>query len=372
MNSNLVPSLDPTPIPGPEWLFHFLLVFTFILHALFMNLALGGTLLAAFGQIAGGGKGSDHRVQLAGRLMGINTYAISLAITTGVAPLLFVQILFQQYFYTATILIAWAWLLFLVLLMAGYYSAYVYKFRGAPARGDGGTGWLCLSAVMFLLISMVHVAVNLIHSQPGKWPQFADHPWSILADPAYFPRLLHFVLAAIGFAGLVGAWWAVRQAKAGKEVELNTRIAGFAWKWVLWTTLLQVVGGFVLLLVLPREVLLGLMRGGAATMIPLTLSVLLGLGLLMMLARTSDPVQKPGLVGGTLGAMLLTIVIMSVTRHQVRGLYLEPYTSNFQVATAPQWGIFVLFALLLVAGLATVGYLVRRVLSNPATGSEAA
>jgi hypothetical protein len=372
MNTDLVPALDPTAIPAPPWLIHFLLVFTFILHALFMNLALGGTILAAVSQLFAGRDEGGHRVALAERLMGINTYAISLAITTGIAPLLFVQLLYQQYFYTATILIGWIWLLFLVMLTLGYYAAYAYKFRGAPARGSGGTPWLVVAALMFLLIAMVHVAVNLIHSQPGSWAALAANPWSILADPAYFPRLLHFVLAAIGFTSIVAAWWAVRQAAAGKDVERNTSIARYAWKWTLWTTLVQIADGFLLLLVLPREVLLGLMRGGAATMIPLTLSILLALGLLMMLSRVSNPVEKSSAVTGTLATMLLTIVVMSVTRHQLREIYLQPATSQFELTSAPQWGNFVLFALLLVAGLATVAYMVKQVLANPASGDEAA
>lgn len=372
MIANLVPAVDSTAIPGPGWLFHFLLVFTFILHALFMNLALGGTLLAFFAQLASGGRAGDPRTILAQRLMGINAYGISLAITTGVAPLLFVQALYQQYFYSATILIGWAWLLFLAMLTLGYYSAYLYKYRGAPARGSGGTGWLAFSSVMFLLIAMVHVAVNLLHARPDTWAAVAENPWSVLADPAYVPRLLHFVLAALGFTGLIATWWAVRQAAAGREVEHNTRIATFAWRWVLWTTLLQVADGFALLLVLPDPVLLSFMRGGAATMIPLTLSILLGLGLIVMLARVSNPVEKRAAVNGTLYAMLLTIVIMSVTRHQVRDIYLESFGSNSALATAPQWGNFVLFALLLVAALATVGYMVRRVMNSPATGDDAA
>ena len=88
--------------------------------------------------------------------------AVAAAITLGVAPLLFVQVVYQQFFYSGTILVGWAWLLFLVMLMLGYYAAYAYKFRGAPARGSGGTGWLVVASVMFLLISMVHVAVNLV------------------------------------------------------------------------------------------------------------------------------------------------------------------------------------------------------------------
>jgi hypothetical protein len=98
----------------------------------------------------------------------------------------------------------------------------------------------------------------------------------------------------------------------------------------------------------------------------------LGIGMLMMLARVSEPTQKLGTVTGTLATMLLTIVVMSITRHQVRAIYLQSFTSQYEMASAPQWGNFVLFALLLVAGLATVGYMVKQVLANPARGDEAA
>jgi hypothetical protein len=372
MNPQLIPPLDAAGLPGPPWLFHVLLVSTFFLHMLFMNLTLGGTLLAAVAHFRGGGRSDDPRGALAGRLMAVNAYGISLTITTGIAPLLFIQVLYQPYFYTATILIAGVWLAFLLLLTLGYYSAYLYKFRGAPARGQGGGPWLIVSAVMFLLIAMVHVAVHLLHSQPERWADFASGAACVLLDPTYLPRLLHFVLAGIGFAALVATWWAVRKARAGVEPELNRSIAGFTWKWVLWTTVLQVADGFVLLLLLPRPLLIGFMQGGAATMIPLTLSILLGIGLLVMIAKVSDPVASPGTVAGTLSAMVLTIAIMSVTRHQLRVLSLAPATGLSEPVVAPQWFNFALWVVLLVAGLATVGYMVRRVLSSPATGADAA
>jgi hypothetical protein len=225
---------------------------------------------------------------------------------------------------------------------------------------------------MFFVIAMIHVAVNLVHAQPEKWGSLADGSWSVLADPTYWPRLLHFVLAGLAFAALVTAWWAVRRASEGIDVEDNTAIARWAWRWALWTTVLQVVDGFLLLMVLPQPVLRGIMTGGVATLGPLTLAILLGIGLLMMLARVANPVEKSGLVAGTLGAMTLTIAIMSITRHQVRALYLEPSTAQFSFQIAPQWGNFVLFAALLVAGLATVAYMVRRVVTSPASGADAA
>ena len=365
MNSQLIPALDPTPIPGPEWLFQGLLVFTFILHLLFMNLTLGGTILAAIARLTARGGEDDHRSALADRLVTINTFGISLTITTGIAPLLFVQVLFPQFFYTATILLGWIWFALLVSLMVGYYAVYAYKFgraRAARSRA-GGAGWLVAAAVLFLLVAMTQVAVNLIHAQPEGWADFARSPLLVLGDGAYWPRLLHFVLAALSLSAGAIAWWSVRQAGKGIAPDLNGRMARYAWRWLLWATVAQIAGGFVLLMVLPAEVMSGFMRGGAATLVPLGLAILLGLGLLMMLARVTEPVEEPGAVTGTLAALTLAIAIMAVTRHQIRTIYLAPFTDGLVVPEAAQWGNFLLFAVLLVAGLATVAFMVRRVLA---------
>jgi len=372
LNPSLIPALDAAGLPGPPWLFHVLLVFTFFLHLVFMNLTLGGTLLALFAHLRGGGRSDDFRGVLARRMMAINSYGISLTITTGIAPLLFMQLIYQQYFYTATILLASLWLAMLLFLTVGYYSAYLYKFRGVPSRGRGGGAWLGLSALMFLAIAMIHVAVNLVHAQPERWAAVSDGAWCVLADPTYWPRLLHFVFAGIGFSALVAAWWAVRRVRDGADVAINTDIARWVWKWALWATLLQVVDGFVLLMLLPQAVLRGIMTGRAATLVPLTVAILLGIGLLMMLARSANPVESPTLVVGTLGAMTLAIAVMTITRHEVRILYLAPFTADSVFQVVPQWGNFVIFALLLAAGLGTVGYMVRRVLTSPASGAGAA
>lgn len=372
MSPDLIPAVDPAGLPGPVWLFQVLLVLTFFLHLVFMNLTLGGTLLAAVAHALAKGRGEHHLGVFAGRMTAVNGFAISLTITTGIAPLLFMQVLYQQYFYTATILIGWIWLTLLVLLTVGYYAVYLYKFRGTPTRGAGGGVWIWTSAVLFLLIAMIHVAVHLIHAQPGLWAALDLNPWAVLADPTYWPRLLHFVFAGIGFSAALTAWWAVRQAGGGVDAETNGGIARFAWTWLLWTTVLQVADGFLLLLLLPREVLLGLMRGGAATMVPLTVAILLGIGLLMMIVRVRNPIDSPGTVTGVLAAITLTVAVMAVTRHQVRLLYLAPSTELTVFRTAPQWLNFGLFALLLVAGLAVVAYMARKVLLSPATGEDAA
>ncbi len=370
---DLLPGLDPTPIPGPAWLFHGLLVLTFFLHVLFMNLTLGGTLMAAVAQLTSGGRADDYRTTLAARMSSVNSYGIAFTITTGIAPLLFVQVLYQQTFYPATLLIGGVWLGLLGLLILGYYTAYLYKFRGAPARGSGGTVWIVAAAVLFFLIAMIQVAVNLIHSQPETWAAIADHPWSVLGDRTYAVRLLHFVLGSVGVTAALTAWWAVRRARSAglteSEREREQDIARYAWRWALAAVFLQVFDGFLFLMMLP--VMTGLMSSPASA-IPLTVAILLAVGLLAMLIRVHNPVEKPGAATGVLAATVAVLAVMAITRHQVRMLYLEPVTSKIDLASAPQWGNFVLFAVLLVVALATVAWMVRAVLKNPATGGDAA
>lgn len=372
MDVGLIPAVDSAGLPGPAWLFHVLLVFTFFLHLLFMNLALGGTLLAAVAHTLVRGHQDDARGALARRLVTVNGYGISLAITTGIAPLLFIQVLYHQFFYSGTILIGGAWFGLLILLMVGYYAAYLYKFKGAPRTGSGGGIWIWGAAVLFLLIAAIHTAVHLVHVQPDLWSSFAESGWRVLADPTYIPRLLHFVLAGVGFSALVMAWWAVREAGRGVGVEINTEIAAFAWKWVLWTTAAQMVGGVWLLAALPKPVLLGVMQGGAAVHLPLGLGVFFAIGLLIMVARVRNPIESAGTVGGTLWTMILVIALMSVTRHQVRLIYLRPTEHLQDFSEAAQWLNFSLFVVVLVACLGAVAYMVRRVLSSPAEGEEAA
>ena len=60
------------------------------------------------------------------------------------------------------------------------------------------------------------------------------------------------------------------------------------------------------------------------------------------------------------------------TRLQLRVLSLAPATKLSEFVVVPQWFNFSLWVVLLLAGLATVGYMVRRVLTSPATGADAA
>src|SRR4030066_1191384 len=118
---SIIPVIDPMPLPAPFWLFKFLLVFTFILHIIAMNFMLGGGIIAFFARLFS--KSENHQRLFEDTSRKIPSL-LAATITLGVAPLLFVQVLYGQFFYTSSILMAWPWFLVIVLLTVGYYGFY--------------------------------------------------------------------------------------------------------------------------------------------------------------------------------------------------------------------------------------------------------
>ncbi len=334
----LLPALDPMAIPGPPWLFHVLWLVTFAVHVVGVNVVLGSSIL---GTIASLDPDRTFGRGVARFFAEVNTWAISLTITFGIAPLLFLQVLHGRLFYSATVLIAPAWLGLLLLLMAAYYLTYGAKYR--LRAGKGAAVHFGLSAILFLAVAAIQVVVHLLSVQPDRWEGVLASPWTALADRAFLPRFLHFVLAGITLAGILLAWVAVRRVPAEDALAAASARALFGVKIALLATVLQLVDGLWLTISVPREVLLGLMRGGAATMLPLTLGIAAGFGLLVFLARVRDPIADRTSVRRSLELFGLAMVLMLVTRHQLRDLYIVAAGANAAPATTGQWGVFAIF-----------------------------
>jgi Na+/phosphate symporter len=128
-----------------------------------------------------------------------------------------------------------------------------------------------------------------------------------------------------------------------------------------------------MLFALPREVLLGFMRGGPGTMMPLTLGILTGVGAIVVLALCLSPLAKPRLAGHAMELIAGTMILMVITRHQIRGVYLAMENRGASVAVAPPWGVISLFLLcFLGAGLLTGMVLKRAVRDRPGPGEDTA
>jgi hypothetical protein len=145
-------ALIPTPdtIPAPWGVFEFLDIFTLIIHLLLMNIVVGGCIIAFFSRL----KASDQPLNesLHGSFVNKIPSVLALTITFGVAPLLFIQVLYGHFIYSSSILMAVYWLLVVPLLIIAYYGIYIHARKYVSSRGFSIAALGVSSAILIYII----------------------------------------------------------------------------------------------------------------------------------------------------------------------------------------------------------------------------
>ena len=378
-----IPSADPIALPGPEPFLHVLLVVGFLLHALFMNIVLGGTPIMLVTDWIARRTHNPHCQRLGKTLAALIPSSMAFAVVLGVAPLLFVQVLFGQFMYTAAILIGNVWAALIVVLIVGYYGLYFHKY---------GREWLpnwtrlhiavgVTSVVMFLCTALVFVTMNVLMLTPEYWLQVQREGFlTAIRLPTVLPRYLHMVLAALAGAGLVlVAYGALLQSSWGNRIRNTADIpenygswlVRYGAGWAMAGTLPQIVVGPWLLMSLPPAVRASLIDGASLPSIVFFTALTFALlGIVLLNAAIVAPQARLLAVGGVC-SLVTTITLMAVVRDRVRALWLAPHFDPNSLATSPQWGFIEIFVVFLFVSIAMIAYLIRIFLrSSPASPSS--
>ena len=165
-----IPYPDPMPLPAPVWLLRTLLLLTFFLHVLFMNCLFGGTAVALVCTMRR--KSSPFSARLAGDIGRMLPSVFAFTITLGVAPLLFLQVMYGQFLYSSSILIGAAWLAIIGMVVLAYYGVYFFSMNE-----PGGKTTAVLAVVVLLLASIAFVYSNnfTLMLAPERWPGSLSH-----------------------------------------------------------------------------------------------------------------------------------------------------------------------------------------------------
>ncbi len=359
----VIPSPDPLPLPAPIWLLKFLLLFTFTLHVVPMNFVLSGGFIAAIAHTIGKRRQSEHHLSVACGLGRMIPYAVAAAITFGVAPLLFLQVLYGQFFYTSSILMAWPWLSVILLVIIGYYGFYRYFFRLQEQRGP--SLWvLWVSSVLFLLIGFLYTNNIVLMLTPEKWQSlYATSPYGAhldLSEAIIIPRFLHFFVGSFAVSGLLvvlhGVW------KRKREPEQGQWTIRYGSKWFIGATLAQFAVGVLFLFSLPEK-MQSMFLGGDATATSLLIAGIVFALLAIILLVTTQSSEKLG--SRSIAAsvsVVLTVSTMVILRDIVRTKYLEPYFDVNTLKVDSQWGVLILFGVLLVLAVGLVAFMIAKVI----------
>lgn len=355
-----IPQPDPLALPAPAWLLWALLMLTFFLHLIPMNLVLGGSIVGAIARVRRRGKDRPHEAALAHLVVKGMPILISTAVSLGVAALLFLQVLYGRVFFVSAVVMGWWWLSVIGLLILTYYAAYLLAFREG-SLGAAGTFLAWLVAAAAGLIALIYSNNMTLMLKPaelvGRYAAGGGGTQLNLLDPTLLPRHLHMVLGAIAVSGFaVSVLGVVRREQDAAFAQWALRYGAF---FCGLATSVNIFAGLWWLAALPRDVLLQFM-GRDITPIAVLLAGILftmtGVGLLV-LAVTG---RRPGLAVTSSGATLFAgIAMMLLTRDAIRRVTLE--LAGFQPVNwvVPQWGPILMFGVLLVAAVAAVFWMTR-------------
>jgi hypothetical protein len=348
LEQTLIPISDPSPLPAPYWVFKLLLNLTFFLHLIAMNLLLGSGLLALLAKLKAGS--NEYSKRLFNEIRRILPSILPATITLGVAPLLFVQVLYGQFFYASSIIVGWPWFLVLVLLTAAYYGFYYASFR--TGENSGRAAWVVSISLLFIIaIGFIYSNNMTLSLTPDRWraKYFSSLAgWNLNLDEAtIIPRFLHFLVAAIALGGLFIAGKGLLRLKADKAyAQYQVR---FGAKAFMFATMTQFAVGIWMLVVLPKTQRMLFMGDNFIATVLFTMAILGAVAAMVVISgsvRCNNP--RPGLYSG-IALTILAVGLMVISRDMLRDSYLASYLSPYFIQI--QWGVFPLFLVIFLAGL---------------------
>jgi hypothetical protein len=327
--NELIPAADPLGLPVPVWLLLGLKVFGFFLHLVFMNLWLAGLPTALFLL--------HSRPAAAEHLFRGLPFFLAFGINAGIVPLLFLQTLYPQFFYPATILQAWFWFSVIPLLLVAYYAVYLASF--GKFRVVAG---LTATVLVYVIGVMFSSAMSLT-ARPETWPKIftesaqagAVHGFSLYLNLEVLLRFLLVVGMAFGtLAGyfvVVAEWFATEEAKPELRKLVGLYFTGAA--------LYAVAGGVYASMILPK--------------LPQPWFAVAGISLVagVVLAgiywkRPSRPIAVALVV-----AQLTVLLTNAIARQSVQVSELMKWYDPAKARVRGEWGSFALFVVMFLAAI---------------------
>lgn len=342
----------PDSIPAAWGYFQFFLLLTFPLHLLLMNALLGSAVLALHGHV----KGQPESRAMAYELAKLTPLLVALTVNFGVAPLLFLQVLYGHFIYVSSVLMGVFWILVIPTLILAYYATYWYDFRFSGLGRAGvlvlGFATLCLLAIGFMFSNNMTLMLH-----PETWRAYFNNSGGTLLntdDLTLWPRYLHFMVGGTAVGGLLVAVYG--RFLARRDQTLGDYAIALGMKLFFILTLVQLAIGAWFLMALPRAQMLMFMGGnGLATTCFAVALVLIAVALIA---------AYRGRVFLTVGLMVGVVYLMAFMRDFLRGGYLQEIFSPKMLAVVPENSPLVFFLATLLIGLALVIWMLRAALTR--------
>ena len=327
-----VPREIPLPLPLPYGVLVVLLIFSFLLHILFINLMLGGSVLTLWYEIKGlRKKGYDMLALEIAKTITVNK---SIAIVLGVAPLLSINVLYTVYFYSANTLTGLMWISVIPWVAVSFILLYTHKYTWHKLENNKPLHifLLIIAVASFLFIPLIFLANINLMLFPEKWGTIKGF-FSALTLPNVFPRYFHFITASLAVTGLfLFGYFGQKKYRFEEKFSDLTRyeVRKKAYSLTLGASIIQLIFGPIVYLTLPTKGMSwNLFYFISAGVIVAVFAIYI------MWKEVTGPEEKIGRrFGLVVTALAITIVMMATGRHIYRATALAPHQKLMAERTA--------------------------------------
>ena len=362
----------PFDEPTPTAFYLVLYLGTMVLHVVPMNYVLAGSgllaVLAGWETVAN--RPMEAHARIAATLRDWLPLALSIAITAGVAPLLFLQVLYKEPFYTANLLLLHRWMLILPVLIVAFYLLYLQKSKRIAA-GPAGVR-LIVSVCILACFGFVAWAwtENHLLSLCGQetWNEQYAHGGFFYGAWEVLPRLALWCIGAVANMAILLAWQLRTSTAAddGPVVGEQLQAARPLRRLALICLPATAAAGVVYALFLPTETSTLIGERGGVYLLLAVLGLAMQAGGWAIMGR-QGPFPLSDLIVTTCGA-LLTTTTMTLLRELRRLAEIDitlHYGTHAKAAEVGGLGLFIFFLLANSAAIVWVLVLVgRRVRRN--------
>lgn len=194
-----------------------LLVLTFAMHQAFMHYVLAGSLYVAWASLFPGSNRQPtnsvilvlprNERPLALILRDWMPFILSAAITAGVAPLLFIQIVYQRQFYTANLLLSWRWMILVPVLIIAFYLLYLVKSQKMARWPRMLRGLIALfTAGCFVFVGFCWTVNHQLGMSESKWADIYLSGELPIVGTQILSRMLLWISGSFATMAAIVAW----------------------------------------------------------------------------------------------------------------------------------------------------------------------
>lgn len=341
----LIPMPDPLQVQ-PFW-FQTLLLLTFYIHLILMNMMLGISIIATWESI----RGKCSQWLVCKDISKTLPFLIGFTVNFGVAPLLFLQNLYGQFMYTSSILMGVFWLSIVILLIIAYYAAYIFKMRYDQSPSFRSV-IIAMSTTAMLAVAFIICNNITLMERPQSWFRYFDNPGGLLlnlSDPTLFPRYFHILFSSVAIGGLsLAAFYEYRYRRgylsAFKRIGYGLKIFSLA-------TMGNFAIGFWFL----------------ESLRPLTPAITDPVGILFTISLVTG--VATGLLAIYNGLQerviptcywaMVTVFFMVLVRDFVRAAHISPYFRLSDLSIMPQHSPLIVFLISFVLGACLIGWMIK-------------